>query len=112
MQPALGLLRPPPAPRPAVLAQARVRHRHGAVSASDRRVSSLVELVVWDIVLPHVVPYPLAVPGSQRADLEHLVMPVPAHQLDPAPGAALAPSDGADPDVGAGEGLAQRRDLA
>src|SRR3954468_2822447 len=108
MQPALGLLFPSPASLAAVLSGRRAGDRTGAVGAADARIAALVQLVIGDAAPLHVVPDPLPVPVGQRADLEDLILPVPAHQRRIAPGAALSPGDRSDPDVGADQRLLKR----
>src|SRR5688572_18937864 len=112
MQPTLRLLRLPPPPRPRVLRRRRALDPRGAVSAADAGVTPFVQLVVGDVVLSYIVPHPGAVPACQGADLQDLVLPVPADQRSGAAHVALAPGDRRDPDVGPRQRVVHRLNLA
>jgi hypothetical protein len=112
MQPALRLLGPRPASRPAVLTGGGAWHWSRAVGAPDAGIAALVELVIGHAVTLHVFPDSAPVPVGQRADLEDLILPVPAHQRGIDSGAALSPGDGRDPHIGPDQRLLERLDPA
>src|SRR4051812_16430459 len=110
MKPTFCLLSPGPPSLATVLAGRRAGDRTGAMGAADAGITPLVQLVVGNPAPLHVLPDPLPVPAGQRADLEDLILPVPAHQWRVASGAALGPGNGGDPDIGADQRLLERLD--
>src|SRR6187399_935766 len=97
------------AARPTALAAGPGRR---AVCTADRSVSALVELVDGEVARLDVRPDVVVRPVGERARLPDLVPFVPAELRRPRARRRLVATDAGDPAVEAGEGGAERPDLA
>src|SRR5680860_672690 len=86
--------------------------RLGAVSASDRGVTAVVERMVGDVVKGEVFPHVVLAPVRQGVDLPEAVLSVPRELLGTGAAVEVAAAHAAHPGVQRGQGLAQRLDLA
>ena len=84
----------------------------GAGLAADRRVAAVVQRVVGHVVGADVVPHVLLGPVGQRIELGHAVGRVVFLHGQLGAGARLGAALAGDPGLLAGQGAAQRLDLA
>src|SRR5262249_58968706 len=72
----------------------------------------VVQLVVRDVVLADVIPDLRSIPSGERADLDQLVLPVPARDAEVGTARGLAPHEARHPHIHALERATHRLDFA